>query len=320
MPVSLKNMSVKADELRAKLVAEQEAKVKKPIKKDYNDMKFKAEFISGPKTTYVVRILPNIFNNEGKSEPWVQTFVHMFTDPNGRKRFVLCPRTLGIGGTKTTPCPCCEKSEALFKKVNDKVASEAEENIARMFYRKPRYFVNVLVLEDPRTTNSQKGNVLIWEMGPQVFERLKETLIDQKKDFHDPINGYNLNVVVKSKAGNPNYESSYFAEKSTPIATTDSEFEKITNSIYDLAKFCFKPPKSYEEIKLIMEGKEPEKTEKTWDSNTRQTTERPLNSRPEVDENVALQESPDKKVEVKAEESRVISDDELLAEINNLNV
>lgn len=294
MPVSLKNMSVQADTLRAKLQAEQDEKNARQTKqeKQFKDNKFRPELI-GAKTQYVVRILPNIFVDEGKSEPWVNTFVHIFFNPNGIKKFVLCPRTPGIGGSKTTPCPLCEKSRELFNKVNDKTASKAEGEMASNLYHKPRYFINVLIVEDPRPAEkNQKGEVLIYETGPQINDKMKEMLLDQKKDFHDPHKGYNLNLIVKKKGVQLNYESSHFTEVSTPVATTDAEFERITNAIHDLGKFCFsKPAKSYDEIKLIIEGKEPQKVEKTWDSKTGITTERVM-GRTEIDENAVLPENP----------------------------
>lgn len=287
MAVSLKNLTVKADELRAKLKAEQEAKEQKAApKQTFDDIKFKGELI-GVKTNYVLRILPNTYHNGGEDEPWVKTLVHIFPNPAGLKKFALCPSTLDA----KAPCPMCEKSRELFKKVNEKVASKAEEDVARRFYKKPRYFVNVLVVDDPRPVDkgNQKGKVLVWEMGPQIHERLKEALVEQGKKFHDVNAGFNFNLVIKKKGEHPNYESSFFSTEATPIATDDAELDRISNAIIDLQKFAIgKGPKSYDELKAIMEGKEPVKQDREYDSSTGKTTTRPaLNEAVDLDEPVA---------------------------------
>lgn len=319
MTVSLKNLSVKADELRAKLKAEQEVKEQKSApKQSYDDIKFKSELI-GSKTSYVLRILPNTFVNEGLDEPWVQTLVHMFPNPQGLKKFAMCPTTLD----PKAACPMCEKSRELFKKVNDKSASKTEEDTARRFYKKPRYFVNVLVVDDPRPVDkgNQKGKVLVWEMGPQIHERLKEALIEQGKNFYAVQNGYNFNLVIKKKGEHPNYESSYFASEESPIATSDSELERISNAIVDIGKFALgKGPKSYDDLKALMEGREPVKTEREYDSESGKTTSRPAN--PGLNEAVDLDAPAPNAAPVVAAKpavSKGLSDDELLAQLDELD-
>jgi len=315
MAVSLKNLSVKADELRAKLMAEQEAKEAKAApKQTYEDVKFKGELI-GSKTTYVLRILPNTFNNGGVDEPWVRTYVHIFPNPAGLKKFALCPSTFDA----KAPCPICEKSRELFKKVNDKTASKAEEDAARRFYRKPRYFVNALVVDDPRPVDkgNQKGKVLVWEMGPQIHDRLKEALVDQGKKFHAVQDGFNFNLVIKRKGEHPNYESSFFAAEATPIATDDAELDRISNAIIDVQKFAVgKGPRSYDELKAILEGREPAKVEREYDSSSGKTT-----SRPTLNEAVDL-DAPTAEAAPKAAPKAApvpSTDDELLAQLDELD-
>jgi hypothetical protein len=328
MAVSLKNMAVQADALRAKLKAEQDAKEQKAAPKaDFNDSKFKGELI-GAKTTYILRILPNTHLNDGNSEPWAQTAVHIFTNPMGVKKFALCPKTLD----KAAPCPLCEKSRALFAKVNAKEASKAEEDAARRFYHKPRYFVNVLVVDDPRPADKgcQKGKVLVWELGPQIKERLSEALIDQKKTFHDVQAGFNFHLVVKKKGEFLNYEASYFSPEPTPVATDDAELERISNSIVDLQKFAIgRGPRPYEDLKAMMEGREIEKKEREYDSATGETTSRPVGA-PALNEEINFDDKapvPAAKAAVasaaapaapKAASKPALSDDELLSQLDGL--
>jgi hypothetical protein len=325
MSVSLKNLTVNADELRAKLKAEQEAKEQKTApKQTYDEIKFKSELV-GLKSTYVLRILPNTFVNGGLDEPWVKTLVHIFPNPQGIKRFALCPSTLD----NKAKCPLCEKSRELFKKVNDKTASKAEEDTARRFYHKPRYFVNVLVVEDPRPIDkgNQKGKVLVWEMGPQVHDRLKEALVEQGKKFYAVQDGFNFHLVIKKKGEHLNYESSFFASEATPITNDDIELDRISNGIIDLNKFALgKGPKSYDELTDLMEGREPVKTEREYDSATGQTTSRPMSSRPSLNEAVDL-DSPVVNVpnsqpvlKEKPAPTKQLTDDELLAQLDDLDM
>ena len=319
MAISLKNLSVNADQLRAKLQAEQEAKeARSAPKQTFNDIKFKGELI-GAKTTYVLRILPNTFVNDGQDEPWVQTLVHMFPNPQGLKKFAMCPTTLD----PKAKCPMCERARELFKKVNDKSASKSEEDTARRFYRKPRYFVNVLVVDDPRPVDkgNQKGKVLVWEMGPQIHDRLKEALLEQGKKFYAVQDGFNFNLVIKKKGEHPNYESSFFASEATPITKDDADLERISNAIVDIQKFALgRGPKSYEELQALMEGREPVKTEREYDSSTGQTTSRPM-GRPALNENIDI-DAPTVPAAVpapKAPAKPELSDDELLAQLDSLD-
>jgi hypothetical protein len=317
MAISLKNLQVNADELRAKLKAEQDAKEAKAApKQTYDDLKFKGELI-GAKTSYVLRILPNTFNNGGVDEPWEKTFVHMFPNPQGMKKFVLCPTTLD----KSAPCPLCERAKVLFAKVNDKTASKADEENARKFYKKPRFFVNVLVVEDPRPIDkgNQKGKVLIWEMGPQVHEKLKEALIDAGKKFHSVMEGFNFNLVIKKKGEHPNYESSFFASDPTPITLNDDELDRISNAIVDVKKFALgKGPRSYDDIKAIMNGTEPERSQKEYDSSTGVTTVKPLNATT-LNESVDLDEITQPVATTTAPVTqKQMTDDELLAQLDDL--
>lgn len=322
MAVSLKNLTVNAEELRAKLQAEQDAKEAKTAPKPaFDDKKFKGELI-GQKTTYVLRILPNTYHNEGRDEPWVSTIVHIFPNPQGLKKFALCPTTID----KNAPCPMCEKSRELFKKVNDKTASKAEEETARRFYKKPRYFVNVLVVDDPRPVDkgNQKGKVLVWEIGPQIHDRLKDALLVQKKKFHAVQDGYNFNLVIKKKGEHPNYESSFFASDPSPIATDDAELDRISNAIIDIQKFAIgRGPRSYDELKAIMEGREIQKSEREYDSSTGKTVSRPaLNEAVDLDAPTtppASSPAPKAAAAQAAAPAKQLTDDELLAQLDDLD-
>lgn len=319
--VSFQNLSTNADKLRSKLKnLQQEKENKSNQTQSFDDWKFKPDLI-GQKSTYVLRILPNIHKDNGESEPWIKTLVHMFPTPQGLKKFALCPKTLD----EKAPCPLCDKAKALFVKVNDKSASKTEEDAARKFYKKPRYFANVLVLDDPRTGEKcQKGKVLVWEFGQQIFDRLFDALVDRGLNFYDPKEGNNFQLVIKKKGDYPNYESSFFDSASTSITSDEAEFNsKYANQIHNIEKKALgKGPKSYAELKDLMEGKEPEKKEKEWDSNTGETVTKPLN-KPDLNENIDIEDvKPSAKVAAPVNEEREpdepSGDEDLLAQLDSL--
>jgi len=289
--VNYSNFSSNVEELRKKLKAtqdEKEAKAANKTNTTFVDNKFHPEIV-GPKATYVLRILPNMLRDEGLSEPWVKTFVHIFPNPQGVKKFALCPKTLD----DKAPCPMCEKAKALFVKVNDKTASRVEEDTARRFYKKPRYFVNVEVLEDPRKgEKNQTGQVLAWEIGPQIFDRFNESLVDRKMDFYHPTKGNNFSLVIKQKGEHPNYESSFFDTTVTPINADESKIEAVLKKCHNLEKIALgRGARPYEELQLLMEGKDIPKQERTWDSQSGVTESRPMN-RPQLNENIDIDDKP----------------------------
>jgi hypothetical protein len=320
------NMASKAEELRARLKAEQEAKESKATKQptQFEDLKFKGELI-GAKTNYVLRILPHIHVDNGENEPWVRTYVHIFPTPQGVKRFALCPSTFDA----KAPCPMCERSRELFKKVNAQEASKAEEDVARKFYRKPRYFVNVLVVDDPRATDkgNQKGKILIWELGQQIFEKFNEALVDQGKFFYLPNGGYNFNLTIKKKADFVNYESSHFASEASNLP--DEVIAQLESKVHDLNKFALKNgARPYDDLIALMEGKEIVKKEREYDSATGKTDTRAMNA--PLNETVELHDEPAAPKAAAAvaapaapaakPKPKALTDDELLASIDDLTI
>jgi hypothetical protein len=216
-----------------------------------NSWKFSPTLPSNkPKINYVVRILPNVHVNDGLDEPWLEAFAHIFTRPNGKKAYTICPTSNG----KEHKCPICEKSRAFWAKVNNGEASKAEEDIARAYNRKPRFYVNVLVVDDPRkgTEEDQTGKVLVWEVGPQVFEKFKDAFFEQKLAFYDVAEGYNFNVVIKNKGGNNNYESSHFSSAPSAISDDEEELDRIHGQIYNLQEKITGRLRSYDDLKKLI--------------------------------------------------------------------
>ena len=218
-----------------------------------NSWKFKPTLPSNkPKVNYVLRILPNVHINEGMDEPWFESFVHIFTRSNGKKVYTPCPTSNG----KEHKCPICEKARTYWAKVNGGEASKAEEDLARAYNRKQRYHLNVLVVDDPRkgTEEDQTGKVLVWEIGPQIYEKFKDAFFDQKLPFFDPFEGFNFNLVIKKKGEFNNYDASHFSSAPSKISEVESEVEAIHDQIHNLGEKLASNMRGYDDLKKLLDA------------------------------------------------------------------
>ena len=248
----------KFDELRNKLKDKREEAEKKSSGATFDDSwKFKPSLPANkPKVTYTVRILPNVHSES--IEPWVKANFHMFRRPDGKFIYTLCPSTFEEDASKVK-CPICEKSKKLFS-TNDAM----DEKQARDLWRKPRYFANVLIKKDPRSgEDSQEGQVLVWEFGNQIFEKLVDALTEDEINFHHPFEGVDFNLILKKKADFTNYESSHFASDQSQIAEDEEKLNEIFDSIYNLdEKILGRGAKDYDKLVEMLTGEESESPKK----------------------------------------------------------
>lgn len=319
--ISLTDLSSAAERLREQLQQEADAKQKKKEKfekKDQSDFRFKPVIIGKQKTVYTVRILPNFSAPDISAPPWIQTLVHLGYNKKQAKMFALCPKT----HDKEAKCPICEEATKYWAKVNAKEATDTEKKLASNFNKKKRYFANVLVLKDPRSAKdgSQQGKILTWEFGDQVFNKLLDYLNDRKRFFYLPKGGYDLNVVMKLKTDEyPNYEASFFEETPTDLVSNEAELEELIKKVPNLQKAALPfAPYSYDELAQILSGNFVKK-EKTFDSNSGTTVTTPTTSgTPTLNENIDIDVTPPKTNVVKMEPSKNLSDEDLLAALNDI--
>lgn len=209
------------------------------------------------KTTYRVRFLPNVHVNDGQDEPWIQTKAHIFK-PKGaaKKTYQICPTSLD----EEAACPICEASKALFKK-EDKVS----EDIAKGLWKKRRYHVNVLILDDPRgEDDNQQGQVLVWEFGTKIFDKLKEALTTHGLFFWDVNEGYDFLLTIRKESGFFNYDLSDFARRESDLADEKGiDLDKVYDNIHKLDEKVYgldkegniRGTKTYDELLAIFEGR-----------------------------------------------------------------
>lgn len=241
----------KFDELRNKLKSKREEEEKRATGATFDDSwKFKPTLPANkPKVSYRLRILPNVHSEA--IEPWVKANFHMFRRADGKFIYTVCPSTFEDDPAKVK-CPICEKAKAYFA-----TGDSLDEKKGREIYKKPRYFVNVLVKKDPRAgEESQEGKVLVWEFGNQIFEKLVDALIEEGVNFHHPTEGVDFNLVLKKKGEFTNYESSHFASDESAISDDESEMNEIYDSIYNLEdKILGKGAKEYDKLLEMLTGK-----------------------------------------------------------------
>jgi len=297
MATKFKSAKNKFDALRNKLKTAQETKSGGTT---YDDSwKFKPQLI-GSKSEYRIRFLPHIHVDDGLSEPWVMAFSHMFNRPgDGKYIYVQCPTTYEEKGFDK--CPICQKAKELFSK-----ETKTSDEQAQKMYRKARYYVNVYVKEDPREGEaSQKGKVLVWEFGQQIFDKLHDALVDQELDFYDPEAGNDFIIKIKTKGGFTNYEMSHFSLKPSPIVDDEDLLNEIHGQIFNLNDKVLTGAKSYELLESIMTGKKNEKTEK------KSTTKDSDNDGEEEVDDEKEEADIDDELDIASEETETDSDDEV---------
>jgi len=271
-----KNQKKKFDALRDRLKQQQNDE---GGSNSYDDSwKFRPKMNPGStKDNFVIRFLPHMAVEDGEGEFWAEGFVHIFQRNDGKKVYTLCPKR---SKKDKTPCPICEKSVGLYDLVNSGAASKADEDLARMYYKKQRYFANVLVVSDPRTgDDNQEGQVLVFEYGPQIQEKVTDAILDQDIQPHNPFTGHNFNLVIKKKGEFVTYESSHFSMKSEEVADSDEKIESVLDKAYNLKEKVFGDTREYEQLKALLTGKksddddddddEPSKKKESTPSRTR---------------------------------------------------
>lgn len=299
MATKFKSAKKKFDALRSKLKT---AQVAKEGGKTYDDSwKFKPQLI-GAKSEYRVRILPHVHVDDGLSEPWVMSYAHMFNRPSdGNYIYIQCPTTYDPKGFDN--CPICKRAKKLFEK-----ETKTSEEQARKIYRKARYFVNVYVKEDPRSgEESQEGQVLVWEFGQQIFDKLHDALVDQELDFYDPEAGNDFIIKIKNKGGYTNYEMSHFSLKPTPIHEDEDTMNEIHEKIYNLNEKILTGPKSAELLESLYTGKKIEKDQESKISDSDDGGEKEVD---EIDDDDSDEIIKDKDLDIEEEsEVKESSDD-----------
>ncbi len=192
-----------------------------------NDLVFKPQIVNGEeKTKFKLRFLPVEESPSGK--PWVKYNYHMFERP-GDNKYVKCldPCTFDPKAQN----PIADLAKKLFASDN-----ALDQEMARKYYRKPRYFTLVYIKEAPENQKELVGKVLIFEAGVKVFNKLDAAINDYDMCFWDPYKGRDFMLILK-KVGKEkwaNYDDSSFIGQDCPISNDEKAMELVGDSLEKL--------------------------------------------------------------------------------------
>lgn len=202
----------------------------------------------------VVRILPSAKDGDF---PWREVFVHFGvgkTKDKPKGQMVVCPTTLG----DSHKCPICELSKQL--RALSSAKDDKRDKEAKAIMRKKRVYYNAINRADDLTaftiendewvntaTKEKEKPVKVLSTGVSVFKELLGYLVDPEYgDFTDAENGLDI-IITKTGSGFDTEYSTKTARKESAVGF--AQWQDCLNDLDALAK-----PKSYEEIKAIMEG------------------------------------------------------------------
>jgi hypothetical protein len=183
----------------------------------------------------VIRFLPAPPNED---VPFVRYFRHSFQGPSGLWFIENCPTTLG----KSFECPVCDHNRELWNtgvKSNQELVSKQKRRMVIV--------ANILVVKDPANP-ANEGQVKLFKYGKKIHDKITDLMNPDPSLGDEPINpfdlwaGANFKLVVRNVDRFPNYDKSSF-DKSTPVADSDKEMERIWNSEHSLAEFL--DPKNF---------------------------------------------------------------------------
>lgn len=160
--------------------------------------------------------------------PYVEYADYGFKGPTGK--WYIEKSLTSIGKTD----PAAELKNKLYRS-----ELKTDKELSSIMKRRINYVSNILVVNDPANPDNN-GKVFLFRFGPKILDKILECAkpafdIDEKFNIFDLYEGCNFRMKVKTNnAGIPNYDSSDFDRKSTPIAKTDEEIEAIHAKCYSL--------------------------------------------------------------------------------------
>lgn len=201
-------------------------KMVKPSDNNYADSRFwkpsKDDVGNGEA---LIRFLPQ---KNVEKNPFILNFQHFFKE-KGKYFVEKCPVTW----EKT--CPVCDFVQPFWDGTKD------DQKIAGKYGRKRSYTANILVLKDPLKPENN-GKVFLYRFGKKIFDKIVDKIspnseLDEECIVYDLWEGRNFKLKIKKVYGYANYDTSEFADASTPVGKSDKEIEVVYNSIFALDEF-----------------------------------------------------------------------------------
>lgn len=182
----------------------------------------------------VIRFLPPM---EGKTSPFVVTYQHWVTTPDGSRRPLNCARMMA-----KARCAACEKMEAL-----QKTGNAADYDAANGWKSKLNVMANIIDRED-----EAKG-VQIYSFGKTVLDKLVAIRKDARAggDFTDTEDGFDIILSKKGEGMKTEYDA-MASRNSTPLSDDPEQAGLWLDGQYDLDRYKSVP--SYDEQLALIGG------------------------------------------------------------------
>jgi hypothetical protein len=240
------------------------AELKKKFEEDENANKggnkfSDNRFVQLPIGKTTIRILPPYV--KGK----VESFDSFLTHRLGGKNVTCLRLKKGFAGGKVDLCPLCNLTNWSYKKANKEDRNDPYGRLGGMLNASEKFYYNVIVrnyepdnmektLADGMDLTINKNEVKILSIGKKLHAKIIEFFNNEDwGDLSHIISGYDFVIVkklVKTPDGNwfPNYDLSYAAKNSSPLATTKEDIKEIVGKMYKLDEIIQKTRKTKEEI------------------------------------------------------------------------
>jgi len=191
-----------------------------------------------------IRILPPSIEYFSDDLDYIsyEFLTHFNLGTEGDFKAEICPKTVG----KSHKCPICEAVYKLYK-----TNTAEDKTLASSLRAKVRHIFNVIDLDDV-----DKG-VQVLETGPKIYEKILVFATNPKYgDLLDLDKGRNITI---TRTPGKETSSGYTEYDVIPDPDVTSIREKLTKNFKETIVLLSKQvpvPKSYDELKAVLEGEE----------------------------------------------------------------
>ena len=191
-----------------------------------------------------IRILPPSLQYLTESVDYIahEYLMHYNLGVEGNKTAEVCPRTLG----KTHRCPICEAVAKLYR-----LNTAEDKALAGQLRGKKRYLFNVIDMND-----KEKG-IQILEVGPKIYEDLVVFITNPKwGDLLDLDKGRDVTIHKTNAKESATGYAAYSVSPDPNITSVREALPKTFKEGIGLLQKAVPAPKTYEELKSVLEGEE----------------------------------------------------------------
>src|SRR6056297_1478909 len=201
---------------------------------------------------YRIRLLPDPDSNF-----YTKYMFHYFVIDE-KHHFIHCPKSEAMDNY----CPWCALNQMLYK------GNKEDKKLAFKYKRQDKFVCNTLIVNDPRDDDKDdeyksSGKVKLYEFPATVESKIKNEITDKSEGYgmavFDPENGYDLIIKIKAKKPDkngkvwPDYSDTIFSRKSSAIADTEENIEKLMEKTVSLEEYLDNKKLTWDEHKKLLQ-------------------------------------------------------------------